>query len=750
MQVDEKLMSSNAVDEGVHPVGSRRRFAFARKLMPISLPRDSTIIIDRLPPAETVALPVMGPCQIIPDAVPLLSEPRCIRPESLKSPDVFKFDLTLSAKGGLDFIFAVTNERTAKSRRREMGKAAKATTTTRTPKDAVEPEEEMPLWMRFYLLLLPPAPALVKAAFILPANLYPFQLDGVTFLHNNQHALLADEMGLGKTVQAIVAINLMLLQVEAGAFPTPLERVLVVCPKTIKLQWEREFERWAPELLVWRVEGNKAERERVWKRPTHVTIANYEQVRSDTNVLDGMHFDLVVLDEAQRIKNRDASVARACKRLNRTYSWCLTGTPLENRMDELLSILDFVKPKLFQDMPLIGQLRELMQPHFLRRRKQDVLPELPPKTHVDSWVELMPSQRQAYDKAEQEGRVFLEELGETVTVQHVLALITRLKQICNFDPETEESAKLELLGEMLDGVVDGGAKAVLFSQYVKTLKFVENGLQSYVPLMFHGTLSEFERDTLLTNFKNNPDHTILLVSLKAGGTGLNLEHASYVFHYDLWWNPAVERQAEDRVHRIGQNNPVTIYRLLAQDTIEDRICEILKRKQALFDDVIEHAPQAEVEQLSVEELFEVVGIDPSLARGKQKSGTGNLSGIKKLSPTAFEDKVCNLYQAMGYTTKRTQASRDGGIDVLARRQEGGATHLVAVQCKRYEDMVGVGPVRELWGVVSADQRITTGAIVTTGKFSNDAERFAEQTSIELIDGQKLLQLLMNYEVDNDA
>jgi len=246
-----------------------------------------------------------------------------------------------------------------------------------------------------------------------------------------------------------------------------------------------------------------------------------------------------------------------------------------------------------------------------------VLTELPEKTLIDVSLQLSGAQRRAYVRAEQEGVFRLRELGETIRITHVLELIPRLKQICNFCPETGESVKLADLLERMETLASAGHRALaFFSQYADDrfgARRIASELRQFSPLAFTGALNAEERDLLLSRFRTETRHSALVLSLKAGGQGLNLQQASYVFHYDRWWNPAWERQAEDRAHRLGQSLPVTVYRYLCEDTIEQRIEEILRNKQWLFDTVVDTVSLELPRVLTRAEIFGLFGLSPPLA-----------------------------------------------------------------------------------------------------------------------------------------
>jgi SNF2 family DNA or RNA helicase len=244
----------------------------------------------------------------------------------------------------------------------------------------------------------------------------------------------------------------------------------------------------------------------------------------------------------------------------------------------------------------------------LRRLKEQVLDQLPPKFVRDAHLDLTAAQRETYEAAEQDGVLRLNDLGDSITIQNVFELILRLKQICNFDPATRESAKLDQLRTDLEEIASSGRKAIIFSQWVDTLHRLAGELRDYGPLEFHGGLSSNDRTRVIEEFRTNPDCHALLLSYGAGAVGLNLQFAQYVFLFDRWWNPAVEDQAINRVHRIGQTEPVFVTRFVATQTIEERIIEVLDRKRALAAEIVPGTEPPEDMDLSEEDIFSLFDI----------------------------------------------------------------------------------------------------------------------------------------------
>jgi len=451
-------------------------------------------------------------------------------------------------------------------------------------------------------------------------------------------------------------------------------------------------------------------------------------------------WDVVVLDEAQRIKNRN-STSDAAKGLKRRRSWALTGTPLENKVDELASIMEFVdhtesgEIRHYQPGPELEQRHKELQ---LRRKKSEVLLDLPPKQVTKIKIGLGKKQQASYDKAETEGVVHLRDLGREITVTHVLELITRLKEICNSDPESGQSSKFDDIKERIARLEEQGHKALVFSQYTSEaygVKAVVSALQDFEPLSLDGSMHHADRAATIQRFKELDKHKVLVISLRAGGQGLNLQEASYVFHLDRWWNPAVERQAEDRAHRFGQTMPVNVIKYSCVGTIEERIDEILEDKQDLFDRMIDDVSLDISKSLTGKQLFGLFGLESPFVQATEES-----SRASRVSGLELEDRCVALLERLGYLVKKTPRSRDGGIDLIAsKNDEVGITHELFVQCKDYSRPVGVDVIRELIGVTPVEGN-TIPVLASPSGVTSDARKAAKSRKVIIWDETKLSEL----------
>jgi SNF2 family DNA or RNA helicase len=435
-----------------------------------------------------------------------------------------------------------------------------------------------------------------------PTSLHDYQWDGVAFLFRSTGALLADEMGLGKTVQTAVALALLL----HGRHPA-ISRAIIVAPASLTLNWQREIDRWAPSITVRRVAGDARAREAYYLLPIPVLIASYEQIRFDA--LDRIPhdtFDLVVLDEAQRIKNSASATAFACRLLPRSRAWALSATPLENDQRDVASILKFLAPSVGTSISR-KRMRSELQTRMLRRRKADVRAELPPVILQDLDLELSAPQRAAYDELWFDRASIIHDSGADDFGTVLLALITRLKILCNFERVSEASSKLDALRAFLEGLGEK-ARVLVFSQFVETLEWISTRL-TVQHEMLTGSMSMEARYEAIATFKEGMTPRALLISLRAGGVGLNLGDATHVVLFDRWWNPAVEVQAIYRAHRFDREAPLHVVRFLVQDTIEERIAQVLEHKRQLFEQVVDSVDSASY-HFTREELLRILELSP--------------------------------------------------------------------------------------------------------------------------------------------
>jgi SNF2 family DNA or RNA helicase len=456
-------------------------------------------------------------------------------------------------------------------------------------------------------LLQPPPGADFDDALRLPAHkrLKPFQRAGVRFLTGQPVALLADELGMAKTIQAIVAARDLY---RLGA----VQRGLVICPPTVLVDWQRKLSEWAPELRLAVIRGARPQRSAAWSAPAHLYLVAYDSVPEDIDDLRDRRFDLILLDEIQRITQTPAATAQAVYRLSAGIRWGLSGASLEGEIAGLCAVFAFLQPGLLLpgDAAYPRRVKAAVRPFVLQRRLADVRPEyeLGEKIGDVTWLELTPAQRAAYDQFYQQCLHELRRRRAAITLNHVLAWIAQLKQICNLDPKSGSSAKLDYLLDVLGHDLAPDDQVLIFSQYpAKTLPYLHRALSAFKPESFSGSLSETGRRKLIQDFEQS-DRRVLLLPGKTGGVGLTTTRASHVFHLDLWWNPAVAEQAENHAYRTGHEKPVFITTLYTTGTIEADIHALLERKSAALAPASEDLSDAGLSPLLTErELFGLFG-----------------------------------------------------------------------------------------------------------------------------------------------
>jgi len=453
-----------------------------------------------------------------------------------------------------------------------------------------------------------------------------YQLYGFRWLSTLSQAgfggILADEMGLGKTVQMLAYIQALRDQGEQ-------KPALVVCPASLVYNWKEECRKFTPDLAVQAVAGTLAKRKAQLKgadSSVDLYITSYDLLKRDITLYDGMEFSVVVLDEAQYVKNQRAAVSKAVRVLKADHRFALTGTPIENRLSELWSIFDFLMPGFLysasefatrfegpimkqKDAAATATLARMTEPFILRRKKTDVLKDLPEKLEESRRAEMAEDQRRLYDAQLVRMKNLLETSGESGEDKlRILAEITRLRQICCdpsliFEDYSGSSTKREACLELIQNAMDAGHRMLVFSQFTTMLELLAADLKREgIPFYtLTGATGKQERIRLVNEF-NGGDVPVFLISLKAGGTGLNLVGADVVIHYDPWWNLAVQNQATDRAHRIGQTKQVTVVKLIAAETIEEKIVELQQTKRDLAEAILT-GQNTSLMSLSREELL---------------------------------------------------------------------------------------------------------------------------------------------------
>lgn len=441
-----------------------------------------------------------------------------------------------------------------------------------------------------------------------------YQLTGVKWLYTLAKTgfggILADEMGLGKTIQVIYYIKQMLKDNENNKF-------LIVVPTSLAYNWDHEFDSFGSNIKRKICVGNKDKRTKILSdlNDTNVIITTYGLLREDEELYNNLNFNTMVIDEAQNIKNNMAGITKVVKKVNAETKFALTGTPLENSILELWSIFDFIMPGYLASLTkfqskykikdfdedseiLIKGLSKQINPFILRRKKQDVVKELPDKLINDIYIELKDEQKKLYvaelERVKEEMEKIIETEGMNKARFLILQLLTKLRQICIdpsivYDNYKDGSNKLEQLESIVNEYIKNNHKILIFSSFKTALNIVKEKLNKakIKTYMIDGSVPAKDRIEMVDNFNNNDDVKVFLIMLKSGGTGLNLATADVVIHLDLWWNPQAENQATDRAHRIGQKNTVEVIHLITKGTIEEKILELQNKKRILSDKLID-------------------------------------------------------------------------------------------------------------------------------------------------------------------
>jgi len=408
--------------------------------------------------------------------------------------------------------------------------------------------------------------------------LYPFQRNGVHWLLALDAGVLADDMGLGKTVQAIFAVRELVRRGEA-------RNILILCPKTLVSNWVEEFSKWAPELLVGPVTttifGPAFSSAAL---QSHVLVANYAKIRPTKMGAASCRVDVLIADEAHRLRNEEAKVSSGFRRIQRQRTWLLTGTPLERDLKDVAVLLSLTNPFRFsaEDSKLPPELvRQLAQPFVLRRTKSQVLNELPDVHDITERIGFLDCQRKTY----------LQALTGDIQNGNILSLLNRLRRICDLDPETKESAKVNRTLEIVSKAYDRNEKTVVFSFLLEPLRVLKNRFDENFGVRFasvlEGSMSPYERNKTVSEFRKEGGPVVLLASTRVSGEGLTLTVANNVIFFNQWWNPSTNEQARDRVVRIGQTRECFVYRLMIRNSVEEALENILRKKGLLMRTVVD-------------------------------------------------------------------------------------------------------------------------------------------------------------------
>ena len=448
------------------------------------------------------------------------------------------------------------------------------------------------------------------------ADLRPYQQRGFSWMYKNSRigfgSIIADDMGLGKTLQVIAII----LKMKEDKAINDKHKALVVVPTGLLTNWKSEIEKFAPSITTHIHHGSNRD---IDNFDADVMLTTYGVLRSDHSTLKKKKWQVMIIDEAQNIKNQDTAQSKAIKSIPASTKIAMSGTPVENRLTEFWSIMDFANKgylgnvksfkteyanpiQIFNDEGVANRFKKITSPFMMRRMKSDksIISDLPDKLEQNQYAILSKQQAALYEKTMMAAMAEIEGIssndGQSLFKRQglVLQMILALKQICNhptnflkngnLDPML--SGKMELLLELLSSIIEAGEKVLIFTQF----KEMGDLLQKFItdkfgeePMFYHGGCSVNERQQMVERFQNNRADKIFLLSLKAAGTGLNLTAASHVIHYDLWWNPAVENQATDRAYRIGQKNNVMVHRFITKDTFEEKIDAMIQQKKMLAD-----------------------------------------------------------------------------------------------------------------------------------------------------------------------
>ena len=442
--------------------------------------------------------------------------------------------------------------------------------------------------------------------------LFPYQKVGVAFMLKAKNCILGDEPGLGKTIQSITV-----------AEHNQANKILVLCPASLKENWQEEIKKWTDKRSVI-IKGTAKKRQEQWASINNYYIANYELLLRDLDQIKEIKWDFIIADEATRISNPQAKSSKAIKKIKAEARLALTGTPINNKPDDLWNIADYIRPGEFGSFwnfrqrycitdfwgsitgyKNLNEIRDKIQRIMIRRKKEEVLKDLPPKLYEDIFTELNANERSNYIQLKEEMIALINK--KTVEATNALTQMIRLKQLTSSLELLggEGSSKLKTLKELLSDIICNGNKAIVFTQFAIMSRIILRELEKYNPLLINGEVPTNERQKIVHDFNNKNEHKIMIMT-EAGAFGLNLQSANYVVHYDLSWSLSKMIQREDRCHRVGQKKNVTIYTLMARDTIDQYVRSVIYRKQKLSNFLLDTKDEMQYGKLTKEDLMELL------------------------------------------------------------------------------------------------------------------------------------------------
>ncbi len=426
--------------------------------------------------------------------------------------------------------------------------------------------------------------------------LRPYQLEGVEWLLKNERCILADDMGLGKTIQVIKAINLLIEQES-------INKVLIVSPISLIKNWEEEFEKWYPEMEIYRVLSKDSNISIIKALSNfNILITNYERLRTDSTIFEEFDFDLIVADEVHRVRNDNSQISKSFNKISSLRLWALTGTPIENNIEDLINLAGYISPSLFSKKDIKRNelyIKEQIRPYILRRNKKQVLTELPEIIENFVPVDLTKQQREEYEK------IWITRKSIVNSEGSYFSVLSKLRNICDGDEEYLKNAKVKEALKILKNTIPFDEKVIIFSYYKTPLVALETALLdekiSFQTILGDDDLTTREKN--IEHFKNDPNIKILLASSRVAAEGLNLTVANNVIFLNRWWNPSSNNQARDRVNRMGQEKTINIYNIYCTNTVEERLNEILSEKGSLYEKMVDGLIES-IEDIPIDYLIE--------------------------------------------------------------------------------------------------------------------------------------------------